>query len=52
MPDLTLRDGRTVRDRSQPQQSPSQGAVLLRFEGETSSERQILARKLRFSAAC
>ena len=52
MSDLTLRDGRPVRDRPQQQRSPSRGAVLLLFDGETSSEPQILARKLRFSAAC
>jgi len=52
MPDLTLRDGRTVRDRPQQQRSSSRAAVPPRFEGEVSSEPQILARKLRFSAAC
>jgi hypothetical protein len=52
MSDLTLCDGRPVRDRPQQQRSPSQGAVLPRFQGETSSEPQILTRQPRFSAAC
>jgi hypothetical protein len=52
MSNLTLHDGWPVRDRPQPPRSPNRGAVLLRFEGETSSEPQIFARKLRFSAAC
>jgi transposase len=52
MSDVTLRDRWTVRDRPPQQRSPSRGAVQPRFEGETSSEPQILAPQLRFSAAC
>ncbi len=40
MPDLTLREDWAVRNRPQQQRSPSRGAVLLRFEGETSSKPQ------------
>ena len=52
MPDLTLHHGRTVRDRPQQQRSPNRSEVPRCFEGEASSEPQILARKLHFSAAC
>jgi hypothetical protein len=52
MSDVTLRDGRRVRDRPQQQRSPSRVAVPKHFQGETSSEPQILAPELRFSAAC
>ena len=52
MSDLTLRDGRPVRDRPQQQRSPSRGAVLLRFGAEISPKPQILARELCFSATC
>jgi hypothetical protein len=52
MSNVRLRDERTLRDRPQQQRSPSRAAIPSRFEGETSSERQILARQLRFSAAC
>jgi hypothetical protein len=51
MSNLTLSNGWPVRDRPQ-QRSPSRDAVLLRSERETSSETQILALKLHFSAAC
>lgn len=52
MSDVTLCDGWPDRDRLHQQRRPSRAAVPPHFEGETSSERQILARKLRFSAAC
>ena len=52
MSDVTLQEERPVPDRPKQQRNSSRSKVLLRFEAENSPKPQILARKLRFSAAC